>query len=204
MSETEAFCTFRILPRIGSRAWKSEDRASLAVPSAESPSTMNSSEEATSLLRQSASLAGIVEVSRAFLRRWFSLWVRAEMRDFISATTFSSSVCTCCFWARAVEVRRAVSCFSTTWETIRRTAEVPRISLVCPSNCGSASRTVRTAVMPASTSSFSTLSDPALSRRALASTWARNAFSSAASNPDWWVPPLGVAMMFTKDRNTVS
>ena len=43
MSASEAFCTLRILPRIGSRAWNSESRASLAVPSAESPSTMNSS-----------------------------------------------------------------------------------------------------------------------------------------------------------------
>src|SRR6476660_8668657 len=52
MSPTEAFWTFRILPRMGSRAWKSEDRASFAVPSAESPSTMNSSERATSSVRQ--------------------------------------------------------------------------------------------------------------------------------------------------------
>ena len=43
MSAREAFCTLRILPRIGSSAWNSEFRASLAVPSAESPSTMNSS-----------------------------------------------------------------------------------------------------------------------------------------------------------------
>ena len=38
-----AFCTLRILPRIGSRAWKLEFLAAFAVPSAESPSTMNSS-----------------------------------------------------------------------------------------------------------------------------------------------------------------
>lgn len=43
---------------MGSSAWKSEDLASLAVPSALSPSTMNSSERATSSLRQSASLVG--------------------------------------------------------------------------------------------------------------------------------------------------
>ena len=204
MSETEAFWTLRILPRMGSSAWKSEDRASLAVPRAESPSTMNSSEEVTSSVRQSASLAGMVEVSSAFLRRWFSLWVRAEMRDFISATTFSSSTETCCLSPRLVEVSRALSSFSTTLATIRRTAGVPRTSFVCPSNCGSARRTVSTAVRPASTSSFSTLSVPAFSRRALAVTWSRNTLSSADSNPDWWVPPLGVAMMFTKGRSTVS
>ena len=59
MSPTEAFWTLRILPRMGSSAWKSEERASLAVPSAESPSTMNSSERATSSVRQSASLVGM-------------------------------------------------------------------------------------------------------------------------------------------------
>ena len=58
MSPTEAFWTLRILPRIGSSAWNSELRASLAVPSAESPSTMNSSVRSMSVARQSASLAG--------------------------------------------------------------------------------------------------------------------------------------------------
>ena len=91
MSPTEAFWTFRIFPRMGSSAWKSEERASLAVPSAESPSTMNSSERATSSVRQSASLVGIEDVSSAFFRRCVSLWTRAEMRDFISLTIFSSS-----------------------------------------------------------------------------------------------------------------
>jgi hypothetical protein len=58
MSLMDAFWTLRILPRMGSSAWKSDDRASLAVPSALSPSTMNSSLRSTSSLRQSASLAG--------------------------------------------------------------------------------------------------------------------------------------------------
>ena len=58
MSPTEAFWTLRILPRIGSSAWNSELRASFAVPSAESPSTMNSSVRSLSSERQSASLAG--------------------------------------------------------------------------------------------------------------------------------------------------
>ena len=80
MSATDAFWTLRILPRIGSSAWNSELRASLAVPSAESPSTMNSSLRSTSSLRQSASLAGSEEVSSAFLRRCASLCWRAAMR----------------------------------------------------------------------------------------------------------------------------
>ena len=73
MSVTDAFWTLRILPRIGSSAWNSEFRASLAVPSAESPSTMNSSLRSTSSLRQSASLAGSEEDSRAVFRRCASL-----------------------------------------------------------------------------------------------------------------------------------
>ncbi len=109
MSATDAFWTLRILPRIGSSAWNSELRASLAVPIAESPSTMNSSERSTSVVRQSRSLAGRVELSRAFLRRWVSLCSRALMRDFISETTFSSSSADCALSPRLVEVRRAVS-----------------------------------------------------------------------------------------------
>ena len=72
ISPADFFWVLRILPRIGSSAWYSESRASLAVPSAESPSTMNSSLRSTSLLRQSASLAGSALDSRAFLRRWVS------------------------------------------------------------------------------------------------------------------------------------
>ena len=72
MSPTEAFCTFRILPRIGSSAWNSELRAVFAVPSAESPSTMNNSLSSPSALRQSFSFGGSDEDSRAFFRRWFS------------------------------------------------------------------------------------------------------------------------------------
>ena len=128
---------------------------------------MNSSERSTSLLRQSASLAGSDEVSRAFLRRWVSLCSRALIRDFISATTFSSSSAACAFSPRLVEVSSAVSSCSTTRATMARTAVVPSTSLVWPSNCGSASRTVTTAVRPARMSSFSSLSLPTLSRRAL-------------------------------------
>ena len=73
MSPTEAFWTLRILPRIGSSAWNSLLRAALAVPMAESPSTMKSSVRSVSLLRQSKSFAGSAEDSSAVLRRWFSL-----------------------------------------------------------------------------------------------------------------------------------
>ena len=91
MSPTEAFCTLRILPRIGSSAWNSESRASLAVPSAESPSTMNSSARSTSVLRQSTSLAGSDDDSSAFLRRCASRCCRAATRARDAPTTFSST-----------------------------------------------------------------------------------------------------------------
>src|SRR5674476_1370471 len=124
MSDTEAFWTFRILPRIGSRAWKSELRASLAVSRALSPSTMNSSLRSTSSLRQSASLAGRAEVSSAFLRREISFCLRADIRARISATTLSSSSVDCVRWSRFVDVSRAVSSVSTTLATMPRTGPV--------------------------------------------------------------------------------
>ena len=58
MSVTEAFWTLRILPRIGSSAWCSLLRASLAVPSALSPSTMNSSVRSTSVAAAVGELGG--------------------------------------------------------------------------------------------------------------------------------------------------
>ncbi|CAM5624454.1 hypothetical protein SALBM217S_04262 [Streptomyces griseoloalbus] len=134
MSVTDDFCTLRILPRIGSSAWNSEFRASLAVPSAESPSTMNSSLRSTSSLRQSASLAGSEEDSRAVLRRWASLCWRAAMRVRAAATTFSMTTRACWAASRFVEVRNALSSLEITVFTMRRAAEVPSTSLVCPSN----------------------------------------------------------------------
>ena len=96
-----------------------------------------------------------------------------------------------------------------TLPTIARTGPVPSTSLVCPSNCGSASRTVTTAVIPASTSSFSIRSEVSraeiFSRRAFASTCLAHASAAApASKPARWVPPLGVEMMLTKLRTSVS
>ncbi len=75
---------------------------------------MNSSVRSTSSLRQSASLAGSDEDSRAFLRRWVSLCWRAATRVRIAATTFSSSSAACAFSPRLVEVSSAVSSVATT------------------------------------------------------------------------------------------
>jgi hypothetical protein len=165
---------------------------------------MNSSLSATSLDRQSTSLAGREEFSRAFFRRWVSLCALAEMRLFISATTLSSSSAACALSSRFVLVRRARRASESTFATMARAAGVPSTSFVCPSNCGSGMRTVSTAVRPASTSSFSSLSEPAFSRRAFFSTSPRNVLMSPCSNPARWLPPFGVAMMLTKLRTVVS
>ena len=53
-------------------------------------------------------------------------------------------------------------------------------------------------------SSFSTLSFPSFSFLEFASISARIAFTAPCSNPVTWVPPLGVAITFTKDRKLVS
>ena len=193
----------RILPRIGSSAWYSELRASLAVPSAESPSTMNSSLRSTSSLRQSASFAGRDDVSSAFLRRCSSLWARAATRVRAAEATLSRIALACSLPAFLVVVSAALSSLPTTPATMRDAAEVPRTSLVWPSNCGSASRTVTIAVMPSRTSSLTTSSSAARSTR-----WERSAslsvLVSARSKPWRWVPPFGVAMMLTNERTVVS
>ena len=99
MSASDAFCTLRILPRIGSSAWNSEFLASLAVPSAESPSTMNSSLR-SSADRQSTSLAGSDELASADLRRWLSRCSRAAMRACAAASTLSRTDRACCLAPR--------------------------------------------------------------------------------------------------------
>ncbi len=202
-SATVAFCTLRILPRIGSSAWNSESRASFAVPSAESPSTMNSSERSTSLDRQSASLAGSAEVSSAFLRRWVSRCWRAAKRVFAAPATFSMTSLAWAFSARLVEVRKLLSSAETTLRTTDRAAGVPSTSLVCPSNCGSASRTVTTAVSPSRTSSLITSPSLALSTRDPRME-SLKVLVSADSNPATWVPPFGVAITLTNERISVS
>ena len=205
MSLTEAFCTFRILPRIGSSAWNSLLRASFAVPSAESPSTMNSSDWATSDERQSTSFAGSDEDSSAFLRRWVSLCVRAEMRAFISATTLSSSSAVWFLSSRLGEANRAVELArDDVGDDLahRRRAE-DLFGLPLELRLGHAHREHR-ASCPARMSSFSSLSLPTLRRRAFCSTWVRSTFISPCSKPCWCVPPLGVAMMLTNERVTVS
>ena len=75
--------------------------------------------------------------------------------------------------------------------------------MVWPSNCGSARRTVTTAVMPSSTSSLMTLSSLTLSTLAARIT-SLKVLVTACSKPLTWVPPLGVAITLTKERTWVS
>src|ERR1700758_1235806 len=60
--------TLRILPRSGRIAWNSRLRPILALPPAESPSTMNSSDLAGSFSWQSASFPGSEDTLSGFLR----------------------------------------------------------------------------------------------------------------------------------------
>lgn len=87
----EALRTLRIFPLIGRSAWKVELRAAFAVPSAESPSTIKSSEMSSLPGKQSESFAGIAEVSMMFLRRVISFAWWALSRACISLTIFSRS-----------------------------------------------------------------------------------------------------------------
>ena len=117
-------------------------------------------------------------------------------------TTFSI---TALAWVRSAarfEVRNPVSSFSTILVASRVTGGVPRTSLVWPSNWGSASRTVTTAVRPSSTSSLVT-SSLARSRRVPSSDRAK-ARTRPRSKPVTWVPPLEVAMMLTNEATFVS
>ena len=80
----------------------------------------------------------------------------------------------------------AVSSLSTILATIWRTGAVPRTSLVCPSNWGSGTRTVTTAVMPARMSSFSMRPSRLVTfrARALDSICFRRTLVTACSKPD--------------------
>ena len=91
---------------------------------------MNNSETSVSDVLQSTSLLGKEELSRAFLRRCVSLWVRADTRAFVSATIFSRTRADCVLSSRLVDFNRSFKRLATIAETMFLTAGVPRISLV--------------------------------------------------------------------------
>ena len=119
---------------VGSSACVSELRAILAVPSAESPSTMNSSDRSVSADLQSTSFAGSAEDSRAFLRRVTSRCWRAASLARDEFMTLSRAARALSLAPRGGFANHSVSCLATTCETIREAAGVPSTSLVWPSN----------------------------------------------------------------------
>ena len=143
------FSTFSILPRRGSTAWFSRQRAILAEPPAESPSTMKSSQSFGMRPEQSASLPGRDRPARAVFRRAISLALLAAALAFLARTALlmmalaASGFCS----------RNRVIFVYTRWSITGRALLLPSFCLVCPSNCGSFRRTLMTAVMPSDSSS---------------------------------------------------
>ena len=205
MSPTDAFWTLRILPRIGSSAWNSELRASLAVPSAESPSTMNSSLRSMSLERQSASLAGSALDSRAFLRRWVSRCWRAAIRVREALATFSRTSLACAFSARLVEVRNFFS------------SRGRRPCVTIGARGGRAEHLLGLALelrlgqphgddrgQPLEHVVLDDVGLVGLERPWAAQHLVERLGHAPRSKPATWVPPLGVAITLTKERSSVS
>ena len=102
---SRAFSTFSIFPCSGRIAWKRRSRPEIALPPAESPSTMKSSVESTSRLWQSASLPGRFPEERAPFLRARSRALRAASRAEAACTAF----CTIVFATAGVESTHPVS-----------------------------------------------------------------------------------------------
>ena len=116
---------------------------------------MNSSLRSMSLSGSRQSLPGSALDSSALAALGLAVLTGAiRVREALA--TFSRVSFAWAFSARLVEVRNFLSSLATTLRTMVRAAGVPRISLVWPSNWGSASRTVTTAVSPSRTSSLTT------------------------------------------------
>ena len=140
---------FKILPRKGSMACILLSRPILAVPPAESPSTIKSSDSSADLDWQSASLPGKVIPSKAPLRKTESLAALAAFLALRAKTTF---------WimARAssgFSSRKAEKASPKTVVTIPCASTEPNFALVWPSNWISLSFIEMTAVSPSRTSS---------------------------------------------------
>ena len=205
MSATDAFWTLRILPRIGSSAWNSDDPRQLG--GAQRGVALD--DEQLAALDVVAAAVGQLGRQRGGLQRVLAplrllVLARGDPR-FISATTFSRT-------ARGLRLVVPLGGLVSGLELAARrpgprcarTAEVPRTSLVWPSNCGSASRTVTTAVRPSRTSSFSTLSLADLEQSGVALDLLAERLDQRPLEAGTWVPPLGVAMMLTNERTSVS
>ena len=185
-----AFSTFRILPRSGSTAWKRRSRPCLALPPAESPSTMNSSHRAGSRSWQSASLPGSAMPSKAPLRTTRSRAFCAATRARAASNVFSmmrraSEGCSC---------RNVLSFSLTTDCTCPATSLLPSRCFVCPSNWGSGIMMLITAVRPSRTSSPVKLASLSLSVPCLRA-YSLSVRVRAVRNPVRCVPPLMLRMV---------
>ena len=105
-------------------------------------------------MEQSASLPGSTPPSSPLFLRARSRAFRAATRALAACNDFSIN-------ARAdlgFSSRKAERCSFTATSTAPRTSELPSFVLVCPSNCGSMTFTLRTQVNPSRTSSPDRLS----------------------------------------------
>ena len=193
-----AFSTLSILPNMGRMAWKRRSRPCLAEPPAESPSTMYSSLRSGSRSWQSASLPGSAEPSRALLRMTRSRALRAASRARCAVSDFSMIRRPSPGFSSRYWLRPSVTAVWT-WPL---TSALPSLALVWPSNWGSVSLTLMTAVRPSRTSS-----PERLSLESLMIPWRRaqslSELVSAARKPVTCVPPSTVWILLAKAR-TVS
>ena len=184
---SRARSTLSILPRNGSIAWMRRSLPCLAEPPAESPSTINSSDSAGSLLWQSASLPGRPKPSIAPLRRTESLAALAALRALRASTALPMIERA----SSGLSSRKCPNASLKTVSTAPRASILPSLAFVWPSNCISRSLTETTAAKPSSTSSpvkFSSLSRSALPLRA----YALSERVSAPLKPVICVPPSAV------------
>ena len=140
--------TFRILPLRGRSACVSRERAPLAEPPAESPSTMKSSVPSRFFAVQSVSLPG----RRSFLvadLRAVSFSIRRRRRS-SARSTRKSRMLPADFGSAASQVSKWSR---TEFSTRRAASSVARRSLVWPTNCGSRIKHETMAQPPVSRSS---------------------------------------------------
>ena len=142
-----AFSTFRILPRMGNIAWNMRLRAILALPPAESPSTMKISHWDGVLDSQLASFP--LESKENFCL--VSMLVLARSSDLRILAAFSAQPMIFFSVSRFRSKKWTISS-PVTLDTTLAASWLSSFVLVCPSNRGSGCLMDTTAVMPFRTS----------------------------------------------------
>mmetsp|Transcript_7912 Transcript_7912/g.7511 ORF Transcript_7912/g.7511 Transcript_7912/m.7511 type:complete len:230 (+) Transcript_7912:662-1351(+) len=185
----------RIFPRNGKIACVRLSLPCLALPAAESPSTMNTSLSLASRLAQSANFPGnIVEVSNVFLRT-ISLAAFAAAAALCAAEAFDTMASKMCGPKSKSFVNSADKSESIAW----RTSGLPSLLFVWPSNSGSVTLTEMMAVNPSLTNSPGRLGPSALSFPVFLA-MALTVLVKLALRPSTCVPPSRVRMLLVKDR----